>query len=534
METAYWDSLKDSIPRLLAQIDRNLGSKTYGCCDRTYWHYKTVDFPSARYQETALTLALLYSNKLPGNQYYKNSQVLEWCSAIVNYWAGMQEHNGSFNEWYPHESSFVATTYSTYAISEVMLVLGSGFRNRHSDAVAALEKAAKWLSRQRETRVWNQQAGAVVAMYNLHLLTGKDEYKKTALEKMLLILRNQSSEGWWREYEGPDIGYLSLMAANLAKYYDKSKDDSVLPALRKCLEFLSYMLHPDMTTGGVYGCRNTAYFIPLAAELMAGKIGAAEAIARHLRRALLTHETVSPISLDDRYLSYIGYEWLQAQLVAAGSREKKLPYTRKFSKNFPEARIFVHSSAAFYLIINYAKGGAFMLSSKKRNISYSDGGIVLEQGGRRLASGVVSNKHKATIAKGAVSVTGPLFLVRSHLPTSLRIFAFRVVQAFSAKLGLSLFVKKMLRNKLISEAKASGYSYSRKFVISDKQITVTDSANADRKCRILAGIPLTFIYVPSTNFFQKDQLYSCIAEAEGSMHRTYSDEAEVSVTSGTL
>ena len=57
----------DNASRMLSWIDRRPGSLTYGCSDRNYWHYKIVDFPCAMLQETALTLALLYSTKFEGN-----------------------------------------------------------------------------------------------------------------------------------------------------------------------------------------------------------------------------------------------------------------------------------------------------------------------------------------------------------------------------------------------------------------------------------------------------------------------------------
>jgi len=57
------DSVLKQVPRLLSLLDRNRFSKTYGSFDRQFWHYKTVDFSGGRYQEAALTLALLYKIK---------------------------------------------------------------------------------------------------------------------------------------------------------------------------------------------------------------------------------------------------------------------------------------------------------------------------------------------------------------------------------------------------------------------------------------------------------------------------------------
>ena len=58
-ETIYSGFIKENISRVLTQVDRDCDSKTYGCCDRNYWHLKIRDFPSAILQQTCLTMALM-------------------------------------------------------------------------------------------------------------------------------------------------------------------------------------------------------------------------------------------------------------------------------------------------------------------------------------------------------------------------------------------------------------------------------------------------------------------------------------------
>ena len=43
----YRDYIRKKLPLVLTQIDRDRHSKTYGCCDRNFWHLKIRDFPSA-------------------------------------------------------------------------------------------------------------------------------------------------------------------------------------------------------------------------------------------------------------------------------------------------------------------------------------------------------------------------------------------------------------------------------------------------------------------------------------------------------
>ena len=73
MRNRYAELALPYIPRLLQLIDRNPYSPTYGCFDRAYWHYRTMDFPCGMSQEFVLPLALVYARRYPGNRYYQLS-----------------------------------------------------------------------------------------------------------------------------------------------------------------------------------------------------------------------------------------------------------------------------------------------------------------------------------------------------------------------------------------------------------------------------------------------------------------------------
>ena len=88
-------------------LDREPLSSTYGCFDRTYWGWKFTDFPGARFQEGACTLALLASYKLPGVGYFGDPRLKAWAAAALDFWSRLQHGDGSFDEAYcepSHES----------------------------------------------------------------------------------------------------------------------------------------------------------------------------------------------------------------------------------------------------------------------------------------------------------------------------------------------------------------------------------------------------------------------------------------------
>ena len=73
------------VPRILHLIDQNPYSSTYGCFDRAYWHYRTMDFPCGMSQEMVLLLALVYAKEYPGNPFYHVSRIRELSVAAINF-----------------------------------------------------------------------------------------------------------------------------------------------------------------------------------------------------------------------------------------------------------------------------------------------------------------------------------------------------------------------------------------------------------------------------------------------------------------
>ncbi|MBI2065646.1 MAG: hypothetical protein HYT68_01075, partial [Candidatus Zambryskibacteria bacterium] len=184
------------IPRLLGQLNRNPSSRSYGSFDRAYWHYRTNDISCARYQEAIYTLALLYFSNFEANVYYRDDKVLEWIRAGLRFTATIQKSNGSFDEWYINEGSYVATAFVTTALSQTLMLFKENNMNLEEVSIISnlIENAANFLIRSKEETVLNQVSGAIFAI----ALARKDT--KNLLEE---FLKKQNKEGWWSEYGGP-------------------------------------------------------------------------------------------------------------------------------------------------------------------------------------------------------------------------------------------------------------------------------------------------------------------------------------------
>jgi len=326
MKGVYLERVLEQIPRLLTQMDRREDSPTYGCFDRNFWHYRVTDFPCARHQEAAYTLALLYSLKA-AKPYYNNARIRGWAEAGLRFWSRMQNSDGSFNEWYPLEHSFPATAFSTVSALEAGRLLSGSI-----GIGGAVKSACEWLIRHDEPLVANQDAAAILALR----LAGYD-----VSDRLRSLLSRQTTEGWFSEYGGFDVGYSYVLLDCLARYWQITGEADVLDSVRRLLSFLSYFVHPDGTVGGCYTSRNTAYMIPSGLEMISGMLPLARSVADEGLRNL----RASAIPWDDRYLCYQLHYHLVAYMRHVRNSTVPLPYMMETDSFFPLAGLHVKASA---------------------------------------------------------------------------------------------------------------------------------------------------------------------------------------------
>ncbi|MGE5246782.1 MAG: hypothetical protein ACM3L8_00425, partial [Verrucomicrobiota bacterium] len=240
------------VPRILGFGDRDEDSGTSGCFDRAYWHYLLKDFANARFQESALLLAILFSHDFPGNRFFGRAAVRRWARLALLFWARLQNSDGSFNEYYPFERSFCATAFSTYAASRALLLLDDEELTR--SVLPAVARAGDYLAAHGNKDVANQMAAALAALGNCHLLTGDPRFAAAAEEKKRLLLGMQDAEGAFPEYGGCDTGYLSVTLSYLMKYHEASGDPSAIPPAEAAARYLEERVRPD----GTFDWRSTS------------------------------------------------------------------------------------------------------------------------------------------------------------------------------------------------------------------------------------------------------------------------------------
>jgi len=434
----YTDEALTYLPRLFQMVDRNRYSPTYGSFDRSYWHYRTMDFPCGMYQEFTLPLALAYAHPFPDNPYYGLERVRELALAGVDFARRSAHPDGTCDDYFPFERALGAMVFSLYACTETVITLDE----KRPEFLEFFERRAHYLAHHNETgQLTNHQALAALALYNVYLLTGNEQWRKASDAYLDIVRAWQSDEGWFQEYEGADPGYHTCTIAFLAKLWKKSQDERILALLHPAVDFAWYFMHPDGSYAGEYGSRNTYHFYPHGFEVMAPmNPRAAQIVDQFLIHALPRRTRY--FNDDDRMCAHYLYDWMQAYLDFSPVRSSE-PINQRppFQKYFPKAQLYVECTPHYYAVLSLAKGGVLKVTTEQGPI-YSDTGLIgATTDGKVLVSHIVDNYDiDADLQNHRLRAAGRLCRRRAKLPTPFTQILFRLVN-----LTLGRFAPNLLR-----------------------------------------------------------------------------------------
>jgi len=286
--------------RVIGFIDTDPNSKTFGCCDRNYWHYKLNDYANARYQELCLILAFNYLDR--ESEFYQNEKILDLIRGVINFWFKKTNRNGSVNEIYPYEQSFCATAFGAYMITETLGLLKISI---DEELKKKLKKTGGWLSENGNWHISNQIAASAVALFNLADLL-KDKSLATEAEKRInFLLQEFNKTGYFPEYGGFDLGYNSLTMSCLSRIYQKNGDRRVLACLNQSGQHLDKSLDKYGNYDSIGMSRNTNFIYPFSFKVVKNNVILDKIILG------LEHDLIlNPDWLDDRYLIGLTNDYL--------------------------------------------------------------------------------------------------------------------------------------------------------------------------------------------------------------------------------
>lgn len=515
----YLNAIRQQLPRVLSLMDRERYSPTRGCMDRTFWSWKFVDYPDARFQEGLCFLAFMYATDFEGNELHRNPRLLQWIAGGFEYWCDIQRSSGDFDEAYPFESSLAATGFTSFYVSEAYRFVEkdlpgtTALRFRNS-----LTLAGDWLMVNDENHGFlsNHLAVAATALYHAYQITGEQRFEARARYFLQNILDHQSDEGWYDEYGGADPGYQTHGSFYLARYLELSGDERLLSSLDKSFRFLAHFIHPDLSVGGEYTSRNTQTYYPAAFEMMADRSPTASWIADTMLPVVKTHSAAGLGSVDIyNYFPLLNncvFAYCGASTNEGRRLDHKQPSPESGVHYFPAAGLLKIRKARYDLYLGVNKGGVLKLFDRSRcKLVLSDCGYIGKlRSGQILSSQWSVKGRKVAVAEDTITLNGSFYQLSRQVMTPYRFLAFRI---FNLTLGRfrrpAYWIKALLVKFLIYRKKDLDMYFERHIELNDDGIKIVDSLRAGPNVSVAELIQadlFTTIHMGSSRYYIPNEL----------------------------
>lgn len=513
---AYAPEIRGSAPRLLGGLDREPDSVSAGSFDRVNWGWKFRDFPLGGLQLASYPLALLWRHRVIDGSYHRNPRLFEWLLASVEETLSRQHRNGAFSAFVPNEQDTMSTLGIAFGLAETLLALGEEVPVALRDRTHAAIYAACSFSRggdEGHAFVSNHWAMAAVAWRDAFELTGEDVFRAEAEAVIDRILSEQSPEGWYNEYGGPDPGYETFGIFYLALYWQRTGCERTLASLAKSVEFQAYGVHPDGRIGGAYGSRHASLYMPAGFEILASELPMAAAVAAFMRDRYARRNVVTPASADVQNLTPLMYGYVEACFAkpAVDADLPSLPCEREdLERYFDHAGLQVVSNARYYAVLNASKGGVCRVFDKQRGrVAYRDSGYVVRAGRRRWTSQLIG-LGRGERSGDELVCRAELAEVRQPMPTPFRFVILRLLNlTLFRHPGIGGWIRKQIVVRLVKSKKRGPLTLTRSVRFAAEEIRFEDrlatrgSVGVDE-----VSLPRSFtaIHMGSAKYFHPSEL----------------------------
>ncbi len=464
------------MPRILSQICRDENSPFFGCADRNWWHYKIRDFPSIILQQSGATLyAAQRLKSLEGHK----GKLSKLTNASCIFWNERAIKFRSFEEYYPWEEGYPPLAFSS--LSTVRMVAEGAIS---IDCVSpGLKVASNQLLSRFELQASNQQVAGLAALSWIHKISPNLVSFSDIDSLIEKTLKLQSSEGWFQEYGGPDMGYLSVTIDCLWDAFDATGDPRLMQSAEKALCFLDKMTcSAGGKTIGMHNSRNTDYIVPYGITRFLDDSNSIDSQRKSLRilKNIFTNSDGNShffSSVDDRYwCHYIGLSVVRS---IQSLSDVNLNTSIKLESNKKDVDIHFPSSGYVLntlnggqskVLISMKKGGIFTVVSNSS--SYSDFGWIVECKNKDYVSHWWSNDWKVEKKEEYCVITGYLFSHTEIQSNPLNHFLLRVSSFFIGRRLIGL-----LKQKFIFKKRRNTIGFSREIFIDPNSIEVIDKFN---------------------------------------------------------
>jgi hypothetical protein len=512
------------LSRILTQVCRDPYSPAYGSFDRNWWHYKIRDFASIILQQGGYTLYC--ASVLPGFA-DRRSQLQSLARASCRFWNRRAGKVRAFEEYYPWEEGYPPAAFSALAVSKL---IAAGVVPLE-EVFQGIAVAARQLQSRFESDAGNQQVAGTAALCWIRKIAPNLVDESVLREICDRTLAGQHAEGWYMEYGGPDLGYLSVTMDCLWDAFDATGDPRFRESARLAMHFISRFMSLPHPGAGMHNSRNTDYIVPFGiARFLEDETEAATAsfiLAAVLDGLEEPEHFLSAV--DDRYYChYIGHSLFRAlPLIAhAGGLGRRGP-----SRPAPPGHM---KGSGHYFHPGREGGCDALVSCRKGGIatfwfgeySASDFGWVVRQGERSWVSHWWSDFWETDLIENGVLVRGMLTPHKENESTPFKHFLLRVMS-----LVLGRHIIGVLKERMIFKGgRTARFPFSRKIVWADDTVRVEDRMQIPHNGVLIRAPRASKRHVASADSYNREDLVPVDPRIRIEEHRTEQDSETVVVT----
>jgi hypothetical protein len=337
-------------------------------------------------------------------------------------------------------------------------------------------KRGLWLGRHKEPgELSNHEALIVACLDRLGERYGRDLFEKYLGQRLQRLLSWQSDEGWFSEYGGADIGYLSLTIGLLADLEQRRPDLDLRGPLTAAICFLSHFVHPDGTVGGEYSSRGTLNFFPHGFEIAGAWFPEALAVNDQALKPII--ENRIPCYSDDRIVGHHVWSWLSAYCAFRSKRPKPgaAPQGRHW---FPHAKLFIDRHQDVTLVASLGRGGIFKLFGKERLLASDTGPTLKMMSKDRVAVTHLNDSDSIHFDGDEIAVKGRFAWAKNTRLTPLKNIMLRLLMLSFGRFFPNV-VRRFLQRLLVTGRAAAPFRYVRVFRPVGEGWSVYDEITAD-------------------------------------------------------
>jgi hypothetical protein len=483
-----------------------------GCCDRNYWAWKAKDFPDSILQYSLMPLLRVVKAppselKTQEKRYYLDTAV--WASKFL---LKIQHSNGSFDKSYPNElSSGIVFSVLPLWIS----ILSNYKKDLEPELFGAIEKgfdrAVSYVLRNKENYavISNHLAHYAYVLFLIDKIWSNPACKNLGQLYIKTILKHQSSDGWYLEYEGPDMGYQTRTLSYIARILAIFPDEELKRSSLRSLQFISAFAYPDGSFGGEIGSRNTSIIYPYGFAWFAKYDSTASALLNFSVQSMNRGQGVQLHQTDlDNFIRLFDDHIETQQLLQNYTlmEPTQLPMEKKELRiYFKDAGITVHRKSWYYAVVNFKKGGIFKVFDVAKNkLVRNDTGWVYKNNAEIFSNQMHQQPLDLKVEKDSSYIRG-VFFRSSHKylnPVSLILLRFFNLTFWRFQL-IADFAKSMIVKVLFTQKIRSDITFERYFEWGG-DIKVKTVLNWDDSKERFIQQTFQFVSVPmaSSKYFQ--------------------------------